>query len=137
MPDDIVERLPELPVQSGWGVDMHGELVAFANNAERARGMSPGATTPVFTADQMRAYAAEAVRAALAERAPESAQPVAWIDPWSIVWLCKNPQDRVLHTELRGVPVPKWAPLYTHPAPERVAPEPLGAPATSAAERGG
>jgi hypothetical protein len=38
---------------------MHGALVLFANNAERASGGSPGATTPVFTDAQMHAYAAE------------------------------------------------------------------------------
>ena len=38
---------------------MHGALVLFSNNAERARGGSPGATTPVFTDAQMHAYAAD------------------------------------------------------------------------------
>ena len=50
-----------LPKQAGWALEMHGELVLFANNAERERGMSPGATTPVFTADQMLAFRAEGV----------------------------------------------------------------------------
>lgn len=52
-----------LPEQAGWAVAMYGELVLFANNAEKASGRSPGAKDPVFTADQMRAYAAQAVAA--------------------------------------------------------------------------
>ena len=52
-----MEGLGVLPEQAGWAVEMHGSLVLFANNAERARGMSPGATEPVFTANQMHGYA--------------------------------------------------------------------------------
>jgi hypothetical protein len=47
-----------LPEQAGWALEMHGALVLFASNAERSRGGSPGATTPIFTAAQMHAYAA-------------------------------------------------------------------------------
>ena len=52
------QALPDLPEQAGWGVSMHGSLVLFASNVEKASGRSPGATTQLFTADQMRAYAA-------------------------------------------------------------------------------
>lgn len=55
------EGLGPLPEQAGWAVVMHGEAVLFANNAEKARGMSAGATSPVFTSEQMRVYAARAV----------------------------------------------------------------------------
>lgn len=65
-----VPELPLLPEQAGWAVEMHGELVLFANNAERARGFSPGATKQIFTADQMRAYAQAAITA---ERAKATA----------------------------------------------------------------
>lgn len=54
--------LPPPPEQAGWGVEMHGQIVLFASNVvwlERANGMSPGATTALFTADQLRTYAAE------------------------------------------------------------------------------
>jgi phosphoribosylformylglycinamidine (FGAM) synthase-like enzyme len=44
-----------LPEQTGWAVEMHGAAVLFATNAEKAAGMSPGAQTQIFTADQLRA----------------------------------------------------------------------------------
>ena len=54
MPTDY----PPLPEQDGWAVEMHGALVLFANNAEKAAGRSPGAKTPVFADTQMHAYLA-------------------------------------------------------------------------------
>lgn len=59
----LSDQLGPLPEQAGWCVLMHGHAAAFASNAERAVGLSCGATTPLFTADQMRAYAAQAVAA--------------------------------------------------------------------------
>ena len=35
---------------------MHGNIVLFANNAEKEAGIYPGAEEMLFTADQMRAY---------------------------------------------------------------------------------
>lgn len=50
------KAMPALPEQSGWGVNMHGYIVAFCSNAEKAIGHSPGAETPMFTKEQMLAY---------------------------------------------------------------------------------
>lgn len=44
-----------------------------------------------------------------------AAQPVAWIAPKSLAWLQENPQRRVLETQLRGVAIIGWAPLYASP----------------------
>lgn len=54
----MTHELPGLPAQSGWALEMHGTCVSFVNNAEKAGGMSPGCEAPIYTADQMRAYAA-------------------------------------------------------------------------------
>lgn len=59
----LSDQLGPLPEQAGWCVLMHGHAALFASNAERAAGLSCGATTPLFTADQMRAYAAQEVAA--------------------------------------------------------------------------
>lgn len=59
----LSDQLGPLPEQAGWCVLMHGHAAAFASNAERAVGLSCGATTQLFTADQMRAYAAQEVAA--------------------------------------------------------------------------
>lgn len=53
--------LPPLPEQAGWGVEMHGHIVLFANNTQKANGQSLGARTPLFTADQLDAYARAAI----------------------------------------------------------------------------
>ena len=59
--NSVLGRLPE---PAGWGLEMHGSFVMFATNSEHARGMSPGVNKPIFTTNQMRAYAAEQVAAA-------------------------------------------------------------------------
>ena len=58
-----MDNLFDLPQQAGWGVVLHGNVVEFASNAEKAIGMRPGAEEPLFTADQMQAYARAAVEA--------------------------------------------------------------------------
>lgn len=65
-----------LPKQAGWAVEMHGTAVLFASNAEKAAGASPGATTPVFTADQLKA-AITADRRAVIEAIAEYAYAMA------------------------------------------------------------
>ena len=40
---------------------MHGSFVMFATNSEHAQGMMRGMNNQIFTADQMRAYAADQV----------------------------------------------------------------------------
>lgn len=59
----LSDQLDPLPEQAGWCVSMHRHAAMFARSAERAVGLSCGATTPLFTADQMRAYAAQEVAA--------------------------------------------------------------------------
>ena len=56
-----------LPEQAGWAVEMHGECVLFANNAEKASGRSPGANIRVYTETQVLAAVA-AERAAAKNR---------------------------------------------------------------------
>jgi len=69
------EGLGLVPEQAGWALEMHGHCVAFANNAEKERGMSPGCTTRMFTEAQLRAaVAAERERCALQV-------PLNWCDP--------------------------------------------------------
>ena len=48
-----MEGLGALPEQAGWALEMHGQCVLFANNTEKARGLSPGATTRIYTEAQM------------------------------------------------------------------------------------
>ena len=56
---------PALPEQAGWAVEMHGACLLFANNAEKAGGASPGATTRVYTEAQVQtAVATERERCA-------------------------------------------------------------------------
>ena len=56
--------LGQLPEPAGWGLEMHGSFVMFATNSEHAQGMMRGVNNPIFTANQMRAYASEQVAAA-------------------------------------------------------------------------
>lgn len=109
-------NLPPLPEQSCWLLVMHGHAVGFANNAEKAAGMSPGASTQAFTADQMRAYAAEAVRVALDDAAATLAQAVCddcddcengvkWLNEAASAKFAKDyPHLRAALNALKGTP---------------------------------
>jgi hypothetical protein len=77
-----------------------------------------------FTADQMRAYAAEAVRAALAQPQP-SAEPVARVVSWAngsysrnykLEWLRDVPEGAALYTTQPAPAQPvAWQPIETVP----------------------
>ena len=57
------DELDQLPKQAGWALEMHGDCVLFASNAEKAQGRSPGATVRVYTEAQcLAAVAAERER---------------------------------------------------------------------------
>ena len=57
------DEVGQLPKQSGWAVEMYGDCVLFASNAEKAQGRSPGATVRIYTEAQcLGAVAAERER---------------------------------------------------------------------------
>ena len=73
--------LPPLPEQAGWAVEMHGVLALFATNAEKAAGFSPGASTPIYTADQLREAQVKVLREARDRMAvTNELNPLAFLD---------------------------------------------------------